>query len=239
MENKSINKSCILSGIVAKTSCKMKKLYYINSVFRRNCVNSQQQPQQKTRRRKMKEAIKTIEKDGYTLKIYIDEDPRNPREWDTLGTLLFVNKPRSLWDYSDPGADIEAAKSALIHLPIYIYIHSGIAISTAPFSCHWDSGFLGYYYVTRERVIKEYGSITPENIQDAENRARAELETFGMYVSGDVYGFTIEKAGEVIDSHWGFYGETGLEAIEAGFNSQVKHEYKKNNPLFAWAGITA
>ena len=187
----------------------------------------------------MSEAIKTVEKDGFTLKIFYDEFSESPRGWDNLGALIFVNKPRSLGDYSDPGADIEAAKSALIRLPIYIYIHSGIAISTAPFSCHWDSGFLGYYYVTRERVIKEYGSITPENIQDAENRARAELEAFGMYLSGDVYGFTIEKAGEVIDSHWGFYGETGLEAIEEIFKETLAREYKKNNPLFAWAGITA
>lgn len=187
----------------------------------------------------MSEAIKTIEKDGYTLKIFYDESPESPRDWDNLGTLIFVNKPRSLGDYSDPGADIEAAKSALIRLPIYIYIHSGVSISTAPFSCHWDSGFLGYYYVTREKVISKYGEVTPENIQAAEKRARAELETFGMYLSGDVYGFTIEKAGEVIDSRWGFYGETGLEAIKAEFNAQVKHEYKKNNPLFAWAGITA
>ena len=185
------------------------------------------------------EAIKTIEKDGFTLKIYPDDDPENPRDWDNLGTLIFVNKPRSLGDYSDKDANIGEVKTALIRLPIYFYDHSGVSISTAPFSCHWDSGFLGYYYVTRDTIIKEYGEVTPENIQAAENRARAELEAFGMYLSGDVYGFTIEKAGEVIDSRWGFYGETGLEAIKAEFNSQIKHEYKKNNPLFAWAGITA
>lgn len=187
----------------------------------------------------MMEAIKTVEKDGYTLKIYLNEDPRNPRDWDTLGTLLFINKPRRLGDYSDKGANIEEAKKALISLPIYIYIHSGIAISTTPFYCPWDSGFLGYYYVTRDTIIKEYGEVTPENIQAAEKRARAELETFGSYLSGENYGFTIEKDGKVVDSCWGFYGETGLEAIEAEFNSQVKYEYKKNNPLFACAGITA
>jgi hypothetical protein len=193
----------------------------------------------KTRRKTMMEAIKTIEKDGYILKIFYDESPESPREWDNLGTLIFVNKPRSLGDYSDPGADIEAAKSALIRLPIYIYIHSGIAISTAPFSCHWDSGFLGYYYVTREKVISKYGEVTPENIQTAENRARAELEAFGIYLSGDVYGFTIEKAGEVIDSRWGYYGEGGIKGIEELFKETLAREYIKNNPLFAWAGITA
>jgi len=239
MENKSINKSCILSGIVVKATCKVKKLYYINSVLSGIALIPSSDNNKKQGESTMMEAIKTVEKGGYTLKIFYDESPESPREWDNLGTLIFVNKPRSLGDYSDPGADIEAAKSALIRLPIYIYNHSGIAISTAPFSCHWDSGFLGYYYVTRDTIIKEYGEVTPENIQAAENRARAELEAFGMYLSGDVYGFTIEKAGEVIDSRWGFYGETGLEAIKAEFNSQIKYEYKKNNPLFAWAGITA
>ena len=187
----------------------------------------------------MEKIKKVIEKEGYILKIFQEEFPESPREWDNLGTLIFVNKPRSLGDYSDPGADIEAAKSALIRLPIYIYIHSGIAISTAPFSCHWDSGFLGYYYVTREKVISEYGEVTPENIQAAENRARAELETFGIYLSGEVYGFTIEKDGDPIGSCWGYYGEEGIKAIEADFKTTVAREYKKNNPLFAWAGITA
>lgn len=187
----------------------------------------------------MMEAIKTIEKEGHTLKIYRDEDPENPRDWRNLGTLLFVNKPRSLKDCSDKGANVEDAKKALIRLPIYIYIHSGIEISTTPFSCPWDSGFLGYYYVTREKVVSEYGEVTPENIQTAENCAQAELETFGEYLSGEVYRFTIEKAGEVIDACGGFYGEEGIGVIEAGFNSRVKYEYKKNNPLFVWAGVTA
>ena len=169
----------------------------------------------------MMEAIKTIEKEEYTLKIYLDEDPENPREWDNLGTLLFVNNPRNIKDCSDPGADIEAAKSALIRLPIYIYIHSGIVISTSSFSCPWDSGFLGYYYVTRERVIKEYGSITPEKIQGAEKRARAELETFGEYLSGEVYGFTIEKDGEALDSSWGYYGDSEIEYIEELFKETL------------------
>jgi len=187
----------------------------------------------------MMEAIKTIEKNGYTLKIFYDEFSESPREWDNLGALFFVNKPRSLGDYSDKDANIEDAKRALIRLPIYFYDHSGVSISTAPFSCPWDSGFLGYYYVTREKVISEYGEITPENIQTAENRARAELETFGMYLSGDVYGFTVEKGGEAIDSCWGYYGEKGIEDITELFKETVTREYRENNPLFTWAGIIA
>ena len=187
----------------------------------------------------MMEAIKTVEEAGYTLKIYLHDDPESPRDWDNLGTLIQVNHPRSLRDCSDKGANVEEAKKALIRLPIYIYIHSGIAISTTPFSCPWDSGFLGYYYVTRERVIKEYGSITPENIRTAEKRARAELEAFGSYLSGENYGFTIEKDGEVIDSCGGYYGEGGIEDIKELFKETVNREYKENNPLFTWAGIIA
>ena len=76
---------------------------------------------------------------------------------------------------------------------------------------------MGYYYVTRDTIIKEYGEVTPENIQAAEKRARAELETFGSYLSGENYGFTIEKDGEAIDSCWGYYGEEGIKDIEELF----------------------
>lgn len=50
-----------------------------------------------------------------------------------------------------------AKKEKWIYVPVYMYDHGGLAFSTKTFAgravhAEWDSGFLGYYYVSRERV---------------------------------------------------------------------------------------
>ena len=47
-------------------------------------------------------------------------------------------------------------KNAFIVLPIYMYDHSGITISVNPFSCPWDSGQIGFIYISKEKARKEY-----------------------------------------------------------------------------------
>ena len=43
-------------------------------------------------------------------------------------------------------------EKAIVILPLYLYDHSGITISTAPFSCNWDSGQIGFIYTTEKRI---------------------------------------------------------------------------------------
>jgi hypothetical protein len=60
----------------------------------------------------------------------------------------------------------EMAESVLdngIYLPLYLYDHSGITMSYKPFGCRWDSGQVGFIYMTAQDIKKEYGSDTPEN----------------------------------------------------------------------------
>lgn len=49
---------------------------------------------------------------------------------------------------------LEAA--GLIVLPLHLYDHSGITMSTGGFSCPWDSGQVGYIYVTPKALEEEY-----------------------------------------------------------------------------------
>ena len=44
-----------------------------------------------------------------------------------------------------------------IVLPVYLYDHSGIRISTSPFSCPWDSGQVGVIYCTKKKAVYEFG----------------------------------------------------------------------------------
>lgn len=59
----------------------------------------------------------------------------------------------------------ERYKGATI-LPLYMYEHSGIALSTTPFSCPWDSGRLGFVIMTKE-MAQDRGLETKEQIEEA------------------------------------------------------------------------
>lgn len=97
-----------------------------------------------------------------------------------------------------------------ILLPLYLYEHSGITMSTGPFSCPWDSGQVGWIYVSKECVRKEYGwkKITKSREKQICRYLEGEVETYDQYLTGEVYGYIIEdEYGEELDSCWGYYGD--------------------------------
>ena len=129
---------------------------------------------------------------NYTLSIWRDDFPPNPREeFDNLGTLYIPRPPRGC-SFSDKDANADDAKAAPVKIPVYILDHSGLAISAAPFGDPWDSWQAGVLYVTAEKLKEEY---TDRSYEEAEKTAlnvlRAELQEFADYIAGDVYGFTI------------------------------------------------
>ncbi len=111
-----------------------------------------------------------------------------------------------------------------IIMPLFLYDHSGITISTRSFNgraqhAGWDSGQVGWVYMTNEEIIKEWGGYrtdrghhlpTPEAIEKAEACIKAEVQVYDDYLTGSVYGYIIvDPDGEHGDSCWGFYGTSG------------------------------
>lgn len=94
----------------------------------------------------------------------------------------------------------EIGKKAVI-LPLYLYDHSGITMSTSGFSCPWDSGQVGVIFVTLERAYKEYGGLegtaenpTEKDLEQIRKYLQGEVKTYDDYLTGNVYGFeTYEK----------------------------------------------
>lgn len=105
-----------------------------------------------------------------------------------------------------------------IVLPLYLYDHSGLTMNTTGFSCPWDSGQVGWIYVSKEDALKEFGgkSFTATTRQKAETLLRGEVEYYDAYLRGECYGYELYKNGELEDSCWGFVGdcEDALKAIE-------------------------
>lgn len=162
---------------------------------------------------------KKVESEQGILKICYDEITESPREWDNLGRMVCFHRRYSLGDDhnyhpSDYGSweevkeAIEKDYDVAVILPLYMYDHSGITISTNPFSCPWDSGQIGWIFATKEDIRKEFGvkRVSKKMIERAEEILLAEVEIYDSYLRGEVYGYIVEdKEGNVIDSCWGFY----------------------------------
>lgn len=176
------------------------------------------------------EALETIKlKDNKELRIFHDDDAESPRSWDNLGTIACFHKRYRLGDqvpfsssefnsWSKMESYIINSLDAAVIYPIYMYDHSGITISTSPFSCPWDSGQIGFIYVTKDKLRKEYNvkRLSKKIIDKAERILLNEIKTYDQYLVGDIYGFQIVELDKcdqghthenVIDSCWGFYGD--------------------------------
>ena len=113
-------------------------------------------------------------------------------------------------------------EKGFLWLPLYLYDHSGLSVSTDTFigrahHAEWDSGCVGIIYVSKDRVRKEYGvkRVSPKVREKALVVLRSEVETYDEYLRGEVYGYevkrpdpaTLDREGwDVLDSCWGFYG---------------------------------
>ena len=98
--------------------------------------------------------------DNVTIVITADSDPENPRDWDNLGTMAAFHQRYRLGD-TDHGIDhrdysswdemeaaIIRANPGCVILPLYLYDHSGIRMNTSGFHCPWDSGQVGFIFVS-------------------------------------------------------------------------------------------
>jgi len=156
-----------------------------------------------------------------TYQIIQDQDAANPRtEWDNLGTMVCFHKNYILgdrghtYDCNDYGswdemeADIRKRENVAVILPLFLYDHSGITMNTTGFNCRWDSGQVGFIFISKAKALKEFGGkiITKKLRERLETYLKNEVETYDQYLTGDVWGVQVFEDGEEVDSCWGFYG---------------------------------
>lgn len=119
----------------------------------------------------------------------------------------------------------------VVWLPLYLYDHSGITMSCGSFRCGWDSGQVGFIYCTKETILKEYGGkiLTKKLKERIALYLEGEVETYDQYLTGDVYGFVLEKwnpepgiGWEETESCWGFFGS---DPKENGMLEYIPKEY--------------
>lgn len=171
---------------------------------------------------------KRIEGTNNTLEIYFDNYAETPRAWDNLAQMIFVGNYEYLGDkhsvefpdfedrqdFIDRGAEIVKKQlNAAIIVPIHLYNHSGISISTSysyPYNCPWDSGTIGFAVITKEKLYKEYSvkRVNKKLLEKANRILEGEINILNDYISGNVFGFKLfdKKDNNEVDSCWSFYG---------------------------------
>lgn len=119
-------------------------------------------------------------------------------------------------------------------IPVFMYDHSGITISSGPFGCPWDSGQVGFIYMTRE-TCEKHG----ENFDRAEEILKSEIKELDAYLTGDVYSYTIWETEEECDpteiyEHLDDFKDAGTYAGCGGF---YDYDYCKESAFEHLAAI--
>lgn len=147
---------------------------------------------------------------GLNLKIY-----------DTFGYFEDEEEVDKVWEWIEKN---------MIVMPLFLYDHSGLSISTSRI-CRWDSGQVGFMYITKKDAVKEFGKkyFTKAVEEKAIAWMEAELETYDNYLRGDVYGYRIlDENGDELDSCWGFYGyDHEKSGLLDDVKGTIKYEEKK------------
>ena len=193
-----------------------------------------------------------IENEKYKLEIFDDLNPCSPREFDNLGTMVCFHRRYNLGDETElKSSDFSSweelenylykEEDALIAIPVFMYDHSGLWINTTGFSCPWDSGQVGYIYISKEKVRREYSCkrITKKLKNMIREILCSEVDLYNDYLSGNVYGFTLtnKENAEEIDSSCGFYG---TDYIENGIFDYVSSYFTKAElEALVWKILTA
>jgi hypothetical protein len=187
------------------------------------------------------ETEKTIGK--YKIEIIQDDSPFDPRGDDNLGTMVCFHGSYSLGDkheyrqqdycgWNELENDIIKNEDVGVILPLYLYDHSGITMNTTGFHCPWDSGQVGFIFISKEKMRKEYSKkrISKQLKARIAGYLRNEVETYDQYLTGDCWGYVITdtEEGSQTDSCWGFFGaDVCMEEAEGMLKNIIAYEEKE------------
>lgn len=161
--------------------------------------------------------------------IIFEHDAENPREfYDPFGHMVCWHRRYNLGDkhaYESPDEfleamchryvpgftspedltfttmqDLLAEVPGFVILPLYLYDHSGLSLSTRPFNDPWDSGRVGWIYATPEDVRALHGDLLNASVVSARILLKESVREYDLYLRGVAYAFELyENDGTQID----------------------------------------
>ena len=164
------------------------------------------------------------------LIVRVVDDPwrDHPREDDALSHMVTFHKRYEIGDEHSYGTyfrdedcdgweDIERilhrdADIAIIY-PLYLFDHSVQHIKIGAYAgagninshAYWDSGKVGYVYVTKDAIRKWWGikRVTKKYLDLADHVLRAEVDALDHYISGELYQYEVlDPQGDDLPEGW-------------------------------------
>lgn len=193
----------------------------------------------------------TYSKSGnYRWAVSNEDDPMDPRDWENLGTMICFHRKYKLgdrqtdykesnyqsWDELKAAIELSSVlegKGGVLIFPLGLYDHSGISMYIGTKIDRWDSGQVGFIFVTEEDMKNE--GVTRE---EAQVILENEVKLYDHYLRGDFYKWDLEKkvkacsCGECenwehVDSNGGF--DSYEDALKNAEDSLGYYEEEKIN----------
>lgn len=191
---------------------------------------------------------------GFTVIIDQDPDCPSPHDEDSLVRLALSHKNYAL--PNDPEIDpddFDSAEAVITHLTtaenavlvqtVRGYDHSGLSMSvnaSYPYTDPWDSGVLGFAYITRESWHEAMGSDwtgSEEDLTQARVAIAGEVDTYSLWSAGDCYAYrVIDTDGEQVDECSGYIGYDSALEEATRVALSLTHDVKCNGTLNRRAG---
>lgn len=167
----------------------------------------------------------TIDGVPFEVRYYLDEGCPSPMEgFDDEVKITYKKGSRHILgttqvdDEEDEALRADLRRGKLIGLPVYAYIHSGVALRAASgnvFADEWDSGRSGLVYCSREYARKEWGGGKRLSAKAADltlQVLRTTVEEFGAWVNGECYRYEVARLdedgdGDVLAEGAGYVGD--------------------------------
>jgi hypothetical protein len=112
---------------------------------------------------------------GFDIEIIHDEAPENPREFEDIFTTMVCWHNRYTLGDENPKCGPDEYKfnrgcvevsvennDSIRYLNLYLYDHSGITMNVSGFPCPWDSGQVGFIYMTKKN-LRDIGYKIPKS----------------------------------------------------------------------------
>ena len=184
-----------------------------------------------------------MDKDDFLREMYLDtvgHDEAGLKRYEHMVNIVssrFRHGPKTEERAVDD-AMLKVISEKYITLPLYLMDHSGLAMQTTSFNDPWDSGQVGWIYVSKEDALKEFSSekMTGAIRKKAEDLMRSEVAAYDSYLRGECYGFELYKNGELTDSCWGFMGDLAdvckdmAEYLPESCKNMVDHLEEQDHP---------
>lgn len=175
----------------------------------------------KTKKVEVPDEVYEHKSEDKKLEVYREQHPVSPRTWDNYGVMTCKHKRLNLGDetpdtsrfegWQELEESIKERHDVALILPLYIYNHGQVTISTTPFNNRWDSGQVGFIYVTENR-LDEMGLSDDRRDEDSLRKIlEGEVETYDQYLRNEVWRYEYEVNGDDEDSCGGFFGEEKSE----------------------------